>query len=255
MIIVKVPGVNGLGHTAGTRNAGNKILEGFRERDLRLEEIHVDNEDLVEQDELIYKNSLDLFEEEDRVIFLGGDHSVSYSIGSAFYEKHPTGKLIVFDAHADCMKPMKEPTHEEWLRALIERRDLFGEDVLVIGMRKIEPEEKKFLEKKNVQTIGVDEIKFDLAKSLRKLRDFIRESELYVSFDIDVFDKELVRATHYREEAGLDEDEVLRLLDVILEAGKRVKGFDLIEVNLDFSRKELDETVNLARKVVGKFIN
>ena len=54
---------------------------------------------------LIYSNSLKMFSGEDRVVFLGGDHSVSFSIGKAFFdycnEKGKEGCLIIFDAHAD----------------------------------------------------------------------------------------------------------------------------------------------------------
>ena len=136
MYIVKVPGINGLNKTQGCEKAGNAILDSLKEiysneqgipidvRLLDLEEIHLDNLDIEKSQELIYKNSLKIFEVQPRTIFLGGDHSVSYPIGKAFvdYSKN-SGKepcLIIFDAHADCMQPMNEPTHEEWLRALIE---------------------------------------------------------------------------------------------------------------------------------------
>ena len=76
------------------------------------------------EDEKISSCYFDFTEWVQKIIFLGGDHSISYSLGKAFFEhcekenKEPC--LIIFDAHADCIKPMKEPTHEEWLRALID---------------------------------------------------------------------------------------------------------------------------------------
>ena len=136
MFIVKVPGINGLGKTNGCEKAGNLILADLNEiysnernvpidvKILDLEEIHLDNSNLVEASKLIYENALKTFKTKPKTIFIGGDHSISYPLTKAFFEdckssnKEPC--LIVFDAHPDCMKPMKEPTHEEWLRALIE---------------------------------------------------------------------------------------------------------------------------------------
>ena len=132
MFIVKVPGINGLGKTKGCERTGNAILEYLKEIHsneegkiidsslLDLEEIHLDNTNLELTNRLIYENSLETFEAKPQTVFLGGDHSISYSIGKAFLDycrkerKKPC--LIVFDSHADCMPPMKEPTHEEWLK-------------------------------------------------------------------------------------------------------------------------------------------
>ena len=52
-ITVKVPGVNGLGNTEGTRDVGKDIISNFRGKGLKIdgmEEIHVDN--LKVEDEL-----------------------------------------------------------------------------------------------------------------------------------------------------------------------------------------------------------
>ena len=74
MYIVKVPGINGLGHTEGCEKAGNEIIKSLREIHSNeqgipidvdlfdLEEIHLDNSDLEEANKLIYKNSLKAFE-------------------------------------------------------------------------------------------------------------------------------------------------------------------------------------------------
>ena len=138
MFIVKIPGINGLGKTAGCEKAGNEIIKSLKDiytneqgkiidaGKIDLEEIHLDNKNLELTNELIYKNSFEVFETKPRTVFLGGDHSISYSLTRAFLDfcensgKEPC--LIVFDAHADCMKPVDKefPTHEEWLRALIE---------------------------------------------------------------------------------------------------------------------------------------
>ena len=251
MIIVKVPGINGLGRTKGTRNAGVKILEDFGSQ-YKYEEIHVDNFNLEEQESLIRKNAVKLFEEEDKVIFIGGDHSISYPLVDSFRKVHGNDfRLVVFDAHADCMPAMREPTHEEWLRALIEN-GWKGSDVLIIGLRKVEREEKEFLDIYGVKRISVEEIRYDSLKSIKWLRNFISRGKIYASFDVDVFDPSIVKATGFLEEDGLREEEVMRLIDVIKEGS--VVGFDLVEIDLNKGVKDVEETVRLARKVLEKFI-
>ena len=53
---------------------------------LDLEEIHLDNSDLELSNDLIYKNSFKVFESQPKTIFIGGDHSISYSITHAFLD-------------------------------------------------------------------------------------------------------------------------------------------------------------------------
>jgi len=195
-----------------------------------------------------------LFEEEDRVVFIGGDHSISYSTVRAFVEKYGSdARIVIFDAHADCMPPMKEPTHEEWLRAVLERNGLKGEQVLLIGARDIEPEERGYLEKENVIMVEPKEVVNDLSGVKSRVEEFVKRGEVYVSFDIDVFDDSIVKATGYPVEEGLEAGDVSDLLNVVFRKGD-VRGCDLVEVNLDFSEGDVDKTVYAARRVLEKFL-
>lgn len=241
MKFVKVPGVNGLGKTKGTRDFGDLVVENF---DFVLD---LDCDNVEEQQHKIYDKADEYLHYSEGVVFVGGDHSISYSLTKAFFDMYEYGRLVVFDAHPDLMPPMKEPTHEEWLRGLIES-GVSGEDVLLIGSRKIEPEEQKFLDFSGIKTLSVDSVRFDLAKSLRRVREFIKQGETYVSFDIDVFDSGVVKATGYPESEGLSEEEVFKLLNVVRE-GKVVAG-DLVEGNVDFPKEDVAGTVRVARRVL-----
>ena len=96
--IVKIPGINGLGKTKGCEKAPNEILKILEEihsnesgvpidkQLLDLEEIHLDNGNIEDANKLIYKNTKEIFQEKPKTIFLGGDHSVSYSTTKAFLD-------------------------------------------------------------------------------------------------------------------------------------------------------------------------
>jgi len=230
--VLNVPGVNGLGKTSGTKDAGFEILKGL---DVDFEDVEVDNYDVEEQEEIIYERVLKRFGEGRRIILLGGDHSISYSTCKAFMDtcksRGKEGVLIVFDAHVDCMIPMKNPTHEEWLRALIEK-GFEVENVVIIGARKIYDQEKGFLDENKIKMISVDEVRGDKEKVMSYLIKFCDGKEVYVSIDIDVIDPGFVKGTYYLEENGLGVEDVEYFVGLF---GKmnNLRGFDLVEINLD----------------------
>jgi len=265
-MIVKVPGINGLGKTKGCEQAPNEILKALNEiysneqgkpidvRLLDLEEIHLDNDNIEKSNELIYKNSLEIFEEKSKSIFLGGDHSISYSLGRAFLSScRREGKepcLIVFDAHADCMKPMKEPTHEEWLRALIEE-NFPAENILLVGVRNFWKDEMIFLKEKGIRIISMNQFVEDIQDTCDTIMEFSNGKELYVSIDIDVVDPVFAPATGYLEPGGLSSRDFLYLIQRINKI-KNLRAVDIVEINPDKDRNNL--TVKLGAKILSELI-
>ncbi len=266
MNIVKVPGVNCLNKNKGCRNAGNAILEGLDEihssesgkiidrKLLNVEEIHVDNDNVDEQEKLIYENSKKILNEQDKVIFLGGDHSISYSIGKGFLEycneKEKKPCLIVFDAHADCDVPTKNPTHEEWLRALIEKGFPVG-NILLVGVRKLWKIEIEFLSKNKIKTVNMNELLLNIDEVTDIIMEFSSGKELYVSWDIDVIDPVFAPNTGYLVPGGLTSRQALYILSRISKM-KNLKCFDLVEVDGENDKTGL--TVTLASKLLGELL-
>jgi len=265
-MIVKVPGINGLGKTKGCEQAPNEILKALNEiysneqgkpidvRLLDLEEIHLDNDNIEKSNELIYKNSLEIFEEKSKSIFLGGDHSISYSIGRAFLDyckqnnKEPC--LIIFDAHADCMPPMEEPTHEEWLRALIEE-NFPAENILLVGVRNFWKDEMIFLKEKGIRIISMNQFVEDIQDTCDTIMEFSNGKELYVSIDIDVVDPVFAPATGYLEPGGLSSRDFLYLIQRMNKI-KNLRAVDIVEINPDKDRNNL--TVKLGAKILSELI-
>ena len=268
MYIVKVPGINGLGKTNGCERAGNAILNMLKEihssesgkkidvSKLDLEEIHLDNGNLELTNKLIYENSFEAFVNKPKTIFLGGDHSVSYSITRAFLDYcQNSGKepcLIVFDAHADCMPAMKEPTHEEWLRKLIEE-GFPTENILLVGTRNNYVDEIEFLKKKNIKMVSINQLNENLPDVCDAIMEFSNGKELYVSLDIDVVDPGFASATGYPVPGGLSSREIIYLMQRINKI-KNLRGVDIVEINPDKDKKDNGETVRLGAKILGELI-
>jgi len=235
-----VPRINAL----GLRGPEKSCEEIFKGKDFVLAD--VSNDDISEDEETIYDLAKTALEE--GALFVGGDHSITYPIGKAFLERY--GKddslLIVFDAHADCMPSMQEPTHEEIIHGLVE----FGwkpENIILVGVRKIEPRERKFLDEKGILYFkyGVD-----LDKVWSEIEKRGSGKKVYVSVDIDVFNPSIAPGVNYVEEGGFEEDEFFGLVEKIRKLDIRV--YDLVEIVME--KDVEDRTLDLAKRIVD-FVN
>jgi formiminoglutamase len=271
MFIVKVPGINGLGNTFGCEKAGNEILKVLKEEiysneqgkpfdieRLDLEEIHLDNSNLELTNKLIYKNALETFESKPKTVFLGGDHSISYSLAKAFLEHcRKMGKepcLIVFDAHPDCMPVTKGsinyPNHEEWLRALIEK-GFSVKNILLVGIRNSDIAESEFLRERGIRVIGINQLLENLQDMCEIIMEFSDKKELYLSLDIDVVDPVFAIGTGYKEPGGLTSREFIYIIQRLNKI-KNLRAVDLVEIN---PKKDKDNlTVKLGARVLAELI-
>jgi arginase family enzyme len=268
MKIIKIPQINGLGKTNGCEDAPEKILESLRNfytnesgkiisiKNLDIEKINISGDDLIEDNYLINKESFKALKNNSRILFLGGDHSISYPSVRGFFdyckslEKEPC--LIIFDAHPDCMKPVdsKIPTHEEWLRAIIE----FGfpaENILLVGVRNSWKDELDFLKREKIRIMNMGELILDLEDKCDTIMEFAKNRELYVSFDVDFVDPVFVPGTAYHEPGGVTSRQFLYLIQRIVKM-KSLRAVDIVEIN---PKKDIDDvSVEFGAKVLGELI-
>ena len=271
MFVVKVPGIDGLGKTNGCEKAGNAVLKALYDikineqgkkvdvKSLDLEEIHLDNSNLEFANKLIYENSKEMFETKEKTIFLGGDHSISYSLVRAFLDYCVENKqlpfLIVFDAHADCLensqKPRtKFPSHRSWLREIIEL-GFPSSNILVVGARAFQESELVFLREKKIQLLNLNNVVEDIQEMGDIITEFSRGKNLYVSVDLDVLDKVFAPGTSYPENSGFSSREFVYLIQRVNKI-KNLRAIDLVNVNLNLDKTS--ETVNLAAKILSELI-
>ncbi len=270
--IVKVPGINGLGKTNGCERAGNAILKVLKEEvysdergnevefsRLDIEEIHLDNSNLEITNNLIYKNSFEFYGLKDKLIFLGGDHSISYSLVKAFKDfcslekKEPC--LIIFDAHPDCMPTdnRKEyPTHEEWLRGVIES-GFPSSNILLVGSRNPYKEEVDFLKEKGIKQMGMNAFLEDFEGACDSLTEFANKRPLYVSFDIDVVDPAFCPSVSYPEPGGFTSREIIYIFQRINKI-KSLKAIDIVEINEKKDREVNGQTIKIGAKILGEVL-
>ena len=233
MEIIKIPAINGLGKTKGTELAPNKISK-------KGEILELDNSNIEEQEKIIFEK---VKQTKEKTVFIGGDHSISYPIAKAFLEKFKNLKLIILDAHPDLMPPMENPTHEEWLSAVISK-GLNPKNILLIGARNIDLRERKY----PIQTITISEIN----NSREKINEFSKDNPVHLSIDIDFFDAKIAPATGYPEKDGASKKQGLRLIKEIVKMTNLI-GADIVEVNP--TKTGAEKTVELAKEILKFFQN
>lgn len=255
MIIIKVPGLAS-GKSAGCRNAGNAIISKLDEiysnekgkiidkNLLDLEEIHVNNAEIDKQDELIYKNSLETFETEDRIIFLGGDSSISLPIGKAFLNHcNAKGKepcLIAFDSNP------------KWIIKLIEKGFPI-KNILLVGARNLERDEIVFLSKTKIRQIGINELNNNIEDVTDVIMEFSSGKELYVSFDINIIDPAFAPSTPSQQPGGLTSRQALYIVSRI-SLMKNLKASDITDIDSERDKEHGGLTVKLAAKLLAELL-
>jgi arginase family enzyme len=196
-------------------------------------------QDNIEETNKILENS-------DGDFFIGGDHSITYPLFKSFARKHKNPCLVIFDAHADCSDDFMPPTHEDFNKVLINQGILKPENLFLIGLRKIYDHEREFLNERGIKYIEMNKIG-TVQELLKRVKEFAKEKELYLSIDIDVLDKEFAPGTGYVEESkGMSLD---YLIEVLNEIKVLMKKGDLVEINPD---KDVDgKTVNSAERILS----
>jgi agmatinase len=186
---------------------------------------------------------------------LGGEHTISYFCFKGVSAARPL--MIHFDAHRD-LKPDYEDLklcHTTPFYRLIEEGYIQGKDMIQIGVRQADKEENDVAEKNGIVTFDPWEIKNNIENITEYLHKVTDNRNIYISFDIDVYDLPYVPCTGTPEPFGLDPFEILKILKSINDSANLV-GMDLVEVSLkneDYREGAL-ATQTLLRIIPRKYI-
>lgn len=260
MKIIKIPLINGLGYTNGCEKTPDILINVLKKRirSLNISDFGINEMNIDEANKEILKKSKNLFDSNEKVLFLGGDHSISYSLVKSFnssvLERGKEACLIIFDAHLDLMPVTKGaenyPTHEEWLRGLINSGFLI-KNILIVGVRNFYSIEKNYMNKKGIKVIKMKPFVEDLVDACDTIMEFANNKELYLSIDIDVVDPVFAPGTGYKEVGGFSSKDFLFILNRISKM-KNLRAIDLVEINPEKDKDDL--TLNLGTSIIEEFL-
>ena len=164
-------------------------------------------------------------------VMIGGEHTLSYYSIEALSNYRPI--VLHFDAHRD-MKPEYQGLkmcHTTPFYHLMKNGHIPGSNIIQIGTRQADREENEISKQNQVVTYNAWKIHESPDGLLAFLRKVTKNANIYISFDIDVYDIPYVPCTGTPEPFGLDPFEVSLILKSISPSAKIV-GLDMVEVGL-----------------------
>jgi agmatinase len=168
---------------------------------------------------------------------IGGDHSITYPIVSAYTSAYPGLSILHFDAHPDLYDEFDGSRYSHACPfARIMERGLGGR-LVQVGIRTMNPHQRA-----QVERFGVDVVEWcDLPAATGELC----EGPVYLSIDLDVLDPAYAPGVSHHEPGGLSTRELLKMIQSL--EGPLV-GADVVEYNPH--RDPLGMTAAVAAKLV-----
>ena len=194
----------------------------------------------------------------DRLITIGGDHTIALPLLRAMHEKHGPISLIHFDAHLDTWDTyFNAPfTHGTPFRRASEEGVLALDSSAHVGIRgplyaRSDLADDQQLGFATVSTVDV--AKRGVDEAIDRVRDRVGDHPVYVSIDIDVLDPSHAPGTGTPEPGGLTTREVQLILRGF--EGLNIVGADVVEVAPAYDHAELTTiaAANLVYEFLGLF--
>jgi len=135
-------------------------------------------------------------------------------------------------------------------------RSVDPKDVVLIGVRSVDPGEKRLLQEAGVTVYTMHEVdRLGVARIAEEALDRLSGLPLHVSLDADVLDPAVAPGVGTPVPGGLSYREAHLLMELLAQSG-RVRSLDLVEVNpiLDEKNRTAEMMVGLALSLLGKRI-
>ena len=258
VVVFPIPLEATTSYMPGTKLGPQAIIEASRHMELfdielakdlsragifTLPELSCSKESLKESIKEIKQATLKLLEDKKFILSLGGEHTISYGLISAFREKYKNFSVLQIDAHSD-LRDEYEGTKLNHACVMRRVRDL-GISVTGVGIRSQDETEIEYIRKEKIKTIF-----YAPELPLKKIISSLAKN-VYITFDVDGLDPSIMPATGTPEPGGLGWYEVLNLIKQVAKE-KKIIGADIVELSPlpgivfpDFL------TAKLAYKIIG----
>ncbi|MFD2201233.1 agmatinase family protein [Shivajiella indica] len=189
-----------------------------------------------ELNDWVYEQARKYLNQGKLVALLGGDHSTPLGLMKALSDQYESFGILQIDAHADLRKSYE---NFEFSHASIAYNALKLPQVsklVQVGIRDYCQEEAILAKENNrIQTFYDKDIKEEMyeGKAWKIICDDIVEqlpSEVYITIDIDGLDPKLCPHSGTPVAGGFEMDQILYLMKQVVKSGKKIIGFDLVEV-------------------------
>ena len=175
--------------------------------------------------EEVSKKTKEIIEKNKLLLILAERHVVSLYTVKALPKDT---KIIVFDAHADLKDQYlgEKTNYATWLRRVSELVN--PKNICLIGVRSCDEDEFNFMKENDILYFTANQVKTNLQEIKEKLKGFVKDSKVYISIDMDVFDPSVAPAVENPEPNGILYREFLELVGEVCK--EKVVGMDLVEI-------------------------
>lgn len=189
-------------------------------------------------------------------ILLGGDHAITLPELRAIKKIHGRVSLIHFDSHSDTVDEYfgKPYNHGTPFKRAVEENLLLVDNSIQVGLRGSIYSHKHLDIPKDLgfEVITTQEIReIGIKEVIDRIYDRIKETKVFVSFDIDFVDPAFAPGTGTPEVGGFTSSEAMDLVRGL--KGLNFVGFDLVEVLPAYDPSEI--TALLAANIIYEFIS
>lgn len=186
----------------------------------------------------VYEHSRHLIAKGKLVGLLGGDHSTPFGYIKALSEKYTGFGVLQIDAHCDLRKSYEDfvYSHASIMYNVLNEIESVTH-LTQVGIRDYCEEEWRYIHenKDRITTFFDEDIKeriYEGANWHTITEDIIHTlpQHVYISFDIDGLDPKLCPNTGTPVQGGFEAEQIVYLLRKVLESGRKIIGFDLVEI-------------------------
>ena len=209
--------------------------------------------------EWVYEQTKGLMNRNKLVALLGGDHSISLGYFKAIAEQHGDFGILQIDAHCDLRKCYEDfdYSHASIMYNALEEIPQINK-LVQVGVRDYSESEWDYVKASNnrVVTFFDKDIKrkqFEGGNWKHIVEDIVNQlpQKIFLSFDIDGLDPKLCPNSGTPVHGGFETEAVYYLLRKMLDSGRQLLGFDLVEVGTG----ENDWDSNVGARVLLKLCN
>jgi arginase len=180
-----------------------------------------------------------------RVIALGGDHSITYPIIRAFSEQYPKLNILHLDAHPDLYNELdgNQYSHASPFARIMEENR--AKRLVQAGIRTMTGHQKEQAKRFEVEIIEM--------KDIMEVKGIKFEGPVYLSLDLDCLDPAYAPGVSHYEPGGMSTREAL---EIIQNFTGRLVGADIVEYNPERDVQGMTGMVagKLLKELIGRML-
>ncbi len=205
-------------------------------------------------------------------LVLGGDHSIAIGTLAGLSDKYKNLGVIWYDAHADFNTAETSPSgnihgmplavsvglgHESLVNIHSEGQKVKPENVVIIGARSVDPEERQLIKEQGVKVFTMHEIdRYGMTAVMEDALAYLRSRDVdgvHLSLDLDGLDPLYTPGVGTPVPGGISYRESHLAMEMLEDSGM-ITSAEFVEVNpiLDEKNKTADVAVGLMGSLFGE---